>query len=64
MKNTDIIILSDEVYESITFDEKPHLTLAKYPELKERTLLLVLWKIVAHHGLENRLCMRTFGSDE
>ncbi|WP_312767333.1 methionine aminotransferase [Epilithonimonas sp.] len=40
VKNTDIIILSDEVYESITFDEKPHLTLAKYPELKERTFIV------------------------
>ena len=40
VKNTDIIILSDEVYESITFDEKPHLTLAKYPELKERTFVV------------------------
>ena len=40
LKNTDIIILSDEVYESITFDEKPHLTLAKYPELKERTFVV------------------------
>ncbi len=40
VKNTNIIILSDEVYESITFDEKPHLTLAKYPELKERTFVV------------------------
>lgn len=39
VKNTNIIILGDEVYESITFDEKPHLTLAKYPELKERTFV-------------------------
>lgn len=39
VKATDIIILSDEVYESITFDNKPHLTLAKYPELKERTFV-------------------------
>ncbi len=40
VKNTDIIILSDEVYENITFDGKPHLTLAKYPELKERTFVI------------------------
>lgn len=40
VKSTDIIILSDEVYESITFDNKPHLTLAKYPELKERTFVV------------------------
>ena len=40
VKNTNIIILSDEVYESITFDNLPHLTLAKYPELKERTFVV------------------------
>ncbi len=40
VKNTNIIILSDEVYESITFDEKPHLTLAQYPELRERTFIV------------------------
>ena len=40
VKATNVIILSDEVYESITFDNKPHLTLAKYPELKERTFVV------------------------
>lgn len=40
VKDTDIIILSDEVYESITFDGKPHLTLSQYPELKERTFVV------------------------
>lgn len=40
VRNTNIIILSDEVYESITFDGKPHLTLAQYPELKERAFVV------------------------
>ena len=40
VKDTNIIILSDEVYENITFDGKSHLTLAKYPELKERTFVV------------------------
>lgn len=40
VRNTNIIILSDEVYESITFDGKQHLTLAQYPELKERTFVV------------------------
>ena len=40
VKDTNIIILSDEVYESITFDGKPHLTLSKFPELKERTFVV------------------------
>lgn len=40
VKDTNIIILSDEVYENITFDGKHHLTLAKYSELKERTFVV------------------------
>ena len=40
VKDTNIIILSDEVYENITFDGKPHLTLAKFPELRERTFIV------------------------
>lgn len=38
-RNTNILILSDEVYEHIIFDGKPHLSVAKYPELKERSLI-------------------------
>ncbi len=37
--NTDILILSDEVYEHIIFDGKPHRSLAAYPQLKERTFV-------------------------
>ncbi len=39
-KNTDILILSDEVYEHIIFDNHPHRSLAAYPELKERTFVV------------------------
>jgi methionine aminotransferase len=39
-RGNDIIILSDEVYEHIVFDDAKHLSLAKYPELAERTLLV------------------------
>ncbi|SFH88140.1 methionine aminotransferase [Halpernia frigidisoli] len=38
-KNTNILILSDEVYESIVFDSKKHLTFLQFPELKERTIV-------------------------
>jgi methionine aminotransferase len=37
--NTDIIIISDDVYEHIVFDGGQHLSLSKYPELKERTFI-------------------------
>jgi methionine aminotransferase len=39
-KNTDILILSDEVYESIVFDGKKHLTFLQFPELKERSIIV------------------------
>lgn len=39
-KNSDIIILSDEVYEHIIFDEKKHESVCAYPELAERSLVV------------------------
>lgn len=36
---TDILILSDEVYEHIVFDGQPHRSMARYPELAERSLI-------------------------
>lgn len=37
---TNILILSDEVYEHIIFDGKKHNSVAKYPELAERSILV------------------------
>lgn len=39
VKGSNIIIISDEVYENIVFDGKKHLSFASYPELKERSLI-------------------------
>ncbi|MCO4291609.1 methionine aminotransferase [Solitalea sp. MAHUQ-68] len=39
-KNTDILILSDEVYEHIIFDGQTHHSMAKYPVLAERSLIV------------------------
>ena len=36
VKDTRIIIISDEVYEHLIFDEKPHLSILRYPDLLER----------------------------
>lgn len=36
----DLYILADEVYEHITFDGKPHLSIGSYPNLKERAFLI------------------------
>jgi methionine aminotransferase len=40
VSGTKILILSDEVYEHIIFDGKEHNSLAKYPELFERSILV------------------------
>ncbi len=36
---TNIIIISDEVYEHLIFDDKPHLSMLKYPDLQERSFV-------------------------
>lgn len=40
VKNTEIIILSDEVYEHLIYDKKEHQSLLRYPELWERSLMI------------------------
>ena len=37
--NTDIIILSDEVYEHIIFDEEQHQSVCRFQQLKERSFI-------------------------
>ncbi len=39
LKGTNIILLSDEVYEHIIFDGKKHESAAKYPELASRSII-------------------------
>ncbi len=48
VKNTGITIISDEVYENITFDNKKHVSLCSYPELKERTFLVASFGKLCH----------------
>lgn len=38
-KGTNIIVLSDEVYEHIVFDEMTHESVCKYPDLKSRSII-------------------------
>ncbi|CAN5430178.1 pyridoxal phosphate-dependent aminotransferase [soil metagenome] len=40
VSGTDILVLSDEVYEHMVFDGKPHLSLAGRPALRERTFVV------------------------
>ena len=46
---TDILILSDEVYEHIIFDGKPHLSMARYPELRERSFIVASFGKLFHN---------------
>lgn len=40
VRDTDIIILSDEVYEQLSFDNKPHYTVMHHAELKARSFAI------------------------
>lgn len=40
VKNTDIVLISDEVYEHIIFDGEKHQSVAKYPILAERSFIV------------------------
>jgi methionine aminotransferase len=40
VQNTEIVILSDEVYEHIIFDEIEHQSVARFPKLAERSIIV------------------------
>lgn len=40
LRNSDTLVLSDEVYEHIIFDGKPHQSLSRHPELAERSFII------------------------
>lgn len=48
VRGTSILILSDEVYENIVFDGKEHLSVCKYPELKERSIMVASFGKLFH----------------
>ncbi|MBO9535096.1 pyridoxal phosphate-dependent aminotransferase [Herbaspirillum sp.] len=39
VRGTDILVLSDEVYEHMVYDGRPHESLARHPELSQRTFI-------------------------
>jgi methionine aminotransferase len=47
-KNTDVLILSDEVYEHIIFDGQKHQSVALYPELYERSFIVASFGKLLH----------------
>ena len=47
VKNTRILIVSDEVYEHLIFDNMPHLSMLRYPDLTgKKFCLFFLWQSV------------------
>lgn len=48
-EGTDIAIISDEVYEHIIFDQENHLSLCRYPKLKERTFITASFGKLFHN---------------
>ncbi len=40
VRDRDIFVVSDEVYEHITFDQRPHVSLMQHPGLQERTFVI------------------------
>lgn len=47
-KGTDILILSDEVYEHLIFDGRKHLSMANYPELRCRSFIIASFGKLLH----------------
>lgn len=48
VKDTDIFIISDEVYEHLIFDQKEHLSILRYPDLFERSFVCFSFGKVYH----------------
>ncbi|MBS1744322.1 MAG: aminotransferase class I/II-fold pyridoxal phosphate-dependent enzyme [Bacteroidetes bacterium] len=48
VSNTGIFIISDEVYEHLIFDDKPHLSMLRYPDLYERSFVCFSFGKVYH----------------
>jgi len=48
LRGTDILLLSDEVYEHLVFDGEPHASAINYPELRERAFVIFSFGKVFH----------------
>lgn len=49
LKGTDIILLSDEVYEHIIFDDKKHYSACEFPDLKSRSFIVASFGKTFHN---------------
>ncbi len=49
VRNTNIVIVSDEVYEQLVYDNQQHLSVLQYPELRERSFAVYSFGKVYHN---------------
>jgi methionine aminotransferase len=57
-RGTDILILSDEVYEHLIYDGTQHQSIALYPELKERSFIIASFgKLLHATGWKTGYCL-------
>jgi len=49
VKNQDILILSDEVYEHLVFDNEVHHSMARYPDLQQRSFIVASFGKLFHN---------------
>ena len=57
-KNSDILILSDEVYEHLIYDNETHRSMALYPELRERAFIVASFgKLLHTTGWKTGYCL-------
>lgn len=58
VRNTNIIVISDEVYEQLIFDGKEHYTVMQHPELKERSFAIYSFgKVFNNTGWKMGYCI-------
>ncbi len=48
LRGTDILLLSDEVYEHLVYDGEPHASTIRYPDLRERAFVIFSFGKVFH----------------
>lgn len=58
LSGTNIILLSDEVYEHLTFDQEQHQSASKFPELSERSIVCASFGKTFHNtGWKTGYCV-------
>jgi methionine aminotransferase len=58
LKNTDVLVLSDEVYEHLIYDGEPHASALRYPDLYARSLCIYSFGKTYHNtGWKTGYCI-------